>query len=362
VPSSSPKHNGCFQRNLLITSINKAMYGSVKRAIFLTAVGMCFSSYVGGADRQVTVVVNALDERGIPIRGLRQDNFRAKSQGHEIQLVSLSFAEGPRRIVVLLDSSGSMSGERDNGRWNAARGAAVEFANSASPGARLSLITFADDVEERAGLSLDRHEILGWLSGSQASNRKLVKGRTALYEALLTAAKELDPPQPGDAIFVITDGEENASKVTSSQVMNILRGKLAGIRLFSFLLPGLVPASPESPFEESRKRLREMIRESGGFEVELTPYTPDIPEHVTWVRPTTSLYDNRAKSFIKTSANVLNLQISSFYLLTLKLPDDMTKPKGWKLELVDSYGPSQKEVTLTYPGHLTPQSVQQAQH
>jgi Mg-chelatase subunit ChlD len=336
----------------------------VKRAIFfLTAVGICLSSYVGGANRQVTVLVNALDERGVPIRGLRQDDFRAKSQGHEIQLVRLSFAEGPRRIVVLLDISGSMSGERDNGRWDAARGAALEFASSASPGTRLSLITFADDVKERVGLSLDRHEMLGWLNSSQANNRKLMRGRTALYEAILAAAKELDPPQPGDAIFVITDGEENASQVTSSQVMNILREKLAGIRLFSFLLPGSVPESPESPFEESRKRLREMISESGGFEVELTsPYAPGIPEHVTWVRPTTSLYDDRAKNLIKTSANALNLQISSFYLLTLELPNNMTKPKGWRLELVDSYGHSRKEVTLTYPGHLTPQSVQQAQH
>jgi hypothetical protein len=170
----------------------------VKRAIFfLTAVGICLSSYVGGANRQVTALVNALDERGVPIRGLRQDDFRAKSQGHEIQLVRLSFAEGPRRIVVLLDISGSMSGERDNGRWDAARGAALEFASSASPGTRLSLITFADDVKERVGLSLDRHEMLGWLNSSQANNRKLMRGRTALYEAILAAAKELDPPQPG---------------------------------------------------------------------------------------------------------------------------------------------------------------------
>ncbi len=324
---------------------------STRPTILVTAVGLFLSLNARAADtRQITVTINAVDQRGIPIEGLRSKNFKAKSHRHNLQVVSLTFADGPRRIVVLLDTSGSMSGAEMGGdEWEVARDEAREFITAASPEARLSLLTFSDKVEERSTLSVDRHRALEWL-GSSASNRTSVKGHTSLYEAILAGLKELDPPQPGDAIFAVTDGGENSSKARFEKVANLVRA--SGVRLFTFLLPEDIPF-------EGRENLLEMVRESGGFEVELYPSpipvgAPAAVDRRTEMLAHRVIYDDRVKSAIHASVYAFNRQITSFYLLTLNLPDNLTKPRDWSLELVDQRGHNRKDAILTYPGHLIP--------
>jgi hypothetical protein len=324
---------------------------SAKPTILVTAVGLLLSlSARAGDSRQLTVTINAVDQRGIPIEGLRRENFKAKSHRHNLQVASLAFADGPRRIVVLLDTSGSMSGAEIGGdKWAVARDEAREFITTAPPKARLSLLTFADKVEERSPLSEDRRRALEWL-GSSAANRKSVKGPTCLYEAILAGLKELDPPQPGDAIFAVTDGGENSSKARFGQVANPLRA--SGVRLYTFLLPETVPL-------EGRENLLEMVRESGGFEVELYPSpipvgAPPAVDLRAEMLARKVAYDDRVKSVVRASAYAFNQQIRSFYLLTLSLPDKLAKPRDWNLELVDQRGRNGKDAILTYPGHLMP--------
>ncbi len=345
--------------------MKKSRMLSIRTTFFMIAAGMCLCSFVHGADdRQTTVTVNALDDHWTPIKGLRQEDFRAKSGRHQIQPVTFCFAEGPRRIVILLDTSGSMSGAKGSGRWNVAHDATLDFVNSVSPRTRLSLLTFAAGVEEKANFSTDRRGIIAWLSDSHAGERKFVNGRTALYEAIIAAIKQFGSPEPGDAILVVTDGGENASKARSSQVTDALRA--SGVRLFALLLPDELPIGTDG--WDGREKLLGMVRDSGGFGVDLyagygTDTSASYSVHsLSGIRPPTLVYDDQARALVKSSANAVNLLISGFYMLTLKLPDNVTKPRGWSLELVDSRGHSRKDVTLTYPGHLLPAAAQTVQH
>ncbi len=168
--------------------------------------------------------------------------------------------------------------------------------------------------------------------------------RTALYDAILMALKHLDPPQPGDAIVVVTDGGENASKAQRSQVVKALRAQ-SGVRLFAWLLPDWPPDLEA----EGRERLIEMVNDSGGGTLDIS--APYFPANYSYGRQPSLPLDERMKSLIENSANSLTSQIDDFYFLTLKFPANAREPRKWNVELVDERGQRRKEIALAYPGH-----------
>ena len=55
-----------------------------------------------------TIAVNVLSEDVHVVEGLSAKNFRGKVHGHPVEIVSVNRDSGPRRIVIVLDASGSM--------------------------------------------------------------------------------------------------------------------------------------------------------------------------------------------------------------------------------------------------------------
>src|SRR5207302_11329952 len=92
------------------------------------------------------------------------------------------------------------------------------------------------------------------------------QGHTALYDTILEALKSLEPTQPGDAIYVITDGGENASAEKLTQLEDSLES--SGVRLFAFLLGGPWLTSPG---QWSVTDLYALVRESGGSLASVSP-------------------------------------------------------------------------------------------
>lgn len=60
-----------------------------------------------------SVIVNVLDRQGTPVRNLTKDNFVAHLNGKPVEVLDAHYSVAPRRIVVLLDVSGSMSAPID---------------------------------------------------------------------------------------------------------------------------------------------------------------------------------------------------------------------------------------------------------
>ena len=319
----------------------------VKRMVSLIIVTFWLTSTVSGSDdRQATVIVNALDDHGIPVRSLSLGDFKFSSRKHEIQPVNLRFSEGPRRVVILMDISGSMFDHVGDSRWEVARDAAIELANAIPPGTMLSLLTFATNAEERAAMTSDRQQILASLSNLKPNmEKKNGKGRTALFDGLLAALKSLDPPQVGDAIVVVTDGGKNASKTRYSEIAKALRAQ-SGVRLFACLLVNW----PTELDEAGREALVQMVNDSGGGTMDITAPSA-YPENMAYGRRPTLVFNDQIKSLIKDSANALSSEISGFYLLTLKVPEGRSGSSGWKLELAGERGKRRDDITLAYPGH-----------
>ncbi|MGB6247536.1 MAG: VWA domain-containing protein [Terriglobales bacterium] len=292
---------------------------------------------------QPSLLVNVLDRNGHPIQDLSRDSFRVKVNGHPTALLDAHYSLGPRRIVVLLDMSGSMRGVTDNKKWHVAREAVADLLADTPKQVQVALVTFSSHVREAFDFSQGRSSIAAWLKNGP-SQQNDIEGKTALYDAVAEAAKLLEPALPGDAIYAITDGGENSSHASESNIKERLLE--SHIRLFVLLFD-------ERSFrvEENSppKFVTELARDTGGFVF-------DVPaRHYSFAASYDFDYldDKNARDRLDLYTKSLNTQISGFYNLQLDTPPS-AKSSNVSITVVDSSGKPRKEVTWTCQRDLPP--------
>jgi hypothetical protein len=282
------------------------------------------------------VITGVLDARGVPVKNLAVTDFTAIYRGKPLTVVSSEYRENPHaRVRVLLDVSASMRGESSSDKWKIAHAVASDFVSSAPTGMGVSLWSFSSAVQEKFEASDGRQPIQDWLASSAVRAGSEVKGRTALLDAIVASIHELSPAQPGDAIYVITDGADNVSKTNSSQVERWLLD--SGIRLFAFLLPDPIPAQEE---RLNQLDLDELVRRSGGLLANLDALPTGMRGDY--------VYDEKTARAIGSATGPLTTQITNFYVLIVAGVDDSAKPKDLNLNVVDAQGHKKKDIVLTY--------------
>jgi hypothetical protein len=241
--------------------------------------------------------------------------------------------------------SGSMAGQNDT-KWRVASGALEDLLTQPPSNVPIALLTFSDRVRDIFDFSQSRASMTAWLKDtSQRQSKELIHGKTALYDAVVAGAKMLEPHHLGDAIYLITDGGDSSSHVswTSSEKLLLV----SGIRLFMFLLD-----EPLMDREQNGKDFAiDLAHVSGGSVF-------GVPGHQ---RGTSFLYDwydygERTRETIRRYTQALNLQVNGFYTLHLEIPIQLKKRGKVSLEIVDPSGRRRKDVAVTYPTALLPQS------
>jgi hypothetical protein len=312
----------------------------------LCALVLPFSSLSHGQNNSClerTFIANVFDRGSVP-PGLTKDNFQINYRGQSLVPRNAAYSEGPRRVIVLLDVSGSMNQPGYSAKWKLARLAADDLIAVLPPRSKAGLITFAGTNKTQAWLSADHTSIMDWLHNDEAGSLDHLKGKTALYDAIQSALEQLQPTEPGDAIFVITDGGENASNTRRTQIRGSLRG--AGVRLFTLLVP---PGTTYDPAElAGSKELAALSNESGGFVETLGD------------EPVVRIIGEKLTQQLRVQMARLALQISAFYTVTVELPDNPEKPRKWDVSLVDS-GKRRKDAWVGYPHELGPCEERTAQ-
>src|ERR1700674_5965772 len=102
--------------------------------LLLPAYGFLAAAQTGPTQTTRSLLVNVLDRNGNAVRNLTKDSFRVKVNGHAGALLDAHYNLAPRRIVVLLDMSGSMAGETEkNEQWRIAREAIEDFLTELPP-------------------------------------------------------------------------------------------------------------------------------------------------------------------------------------------------------------------------------------
>jgi hypothetical protein len=291
-----------------------------------------------------SLLVNALDRNGDAVRDLTKDNFRVKVNGHPAALLDARYSLAPRRIVILLDVSGSMVNGTGSRKWQIARDAVGDLLASTPADVQLALLTFSSRIGDVFDFPHGRSSITTWLN-SGPSQRSTVKAlpETAFFDAVAAAAKLLDPARDGDVIYVITDGGDNRSHLSDADEKKRLLQ--SHIRLFAFLFAEEMPTPEESSGADSVVNL---ARDTGG-------YVFRVSSHWDGTAMADNDHNDRLRERMRLFGRALNIQVNGFYSLLLDAPTPTRKLSKVSLEIVDGKGKVRKDLTSIYQGILPEQ-------
>ena len=210
-----------------------------------------------------TVLVSVLNAKRQTLSNLKPENFIAEAEGKPLEVVSVVANTPPRRIVVLLDTSGSMQGQR----LANAQQLAIAIASSADSNTEVSAYTFGDGLEY-VGASSDKSRLL-----ENLRVLRVAKGRTALLAAIMRVLSELKNAGPQDMLYVLSDGGDNRSKASLRDVIHVMLD--SGVHFSAAAFPDPWAATDEE--RSGPANLRDIATATGGFFSLLGPWDPVQP-------------------------------------------------------------------------------------
>ncbi len=294
---------------------------------------------------QRTIAVGVVDGAWNLVPNLSAANFRGKLRGHDVQILSAAVDTSPRRIVLLLDASGSMMAPY-GGEWRTERTISEYLIRFAPRGASIAFLGFASTVLDTQGFNDDPAVLLKNLSALVGVCEERQKSRhTALYDAISSARGTLGVCKIGDVICALTDGEDNASRAEARTAQEEL---LAGqVRLFGIVTIRELSPRARAPEEAAGpEQLHSMIEATGGN----TLFVP----YVAMSEPYINIRAKTAADAADLALQRLFRQMGEFYRLEVRLPEKVDKPTKWKLEVLDANGKPMRGVEVHYPQELMP--------
>lgn len=163
----------------------------------------------------INVTVTVTDANGRFVPGLRKEDFRLYEDGQEQQITHFNNERVPVSLGLVVDTSGSMEGER----WVSARQALNRFLfQLLDREDEVFLYRFDNQPELVEGWTTDRERVATGLA------RIRPRGATALYDAVAAAAPLAQTGRHRKkAIVVISDGNDTNSRATAREIKTIIR-------------------------------------------------------------------------------------------------------------------------------------------
>lgn len=161
----------------------------------------------------VLVPVNVTDPLNRFVAGLEQADFRIFEDGVEQKILSFGNEDAALSIGIVFDTSGSMGSKLSVSRLSVA-----EFFKTANPEDEAFLVEFSSRPELVVPFTHNLGEIQDRLLSTKSN------GSTALLDGItmaMTAMKKARNPRK--ALIVITDGGDNNSRYTFTEVRNRVR-------------------------------------------------------------------------------------------------------------------------------------------
>jgi Ca-activated chloride channel homolog len=169
------------------------------------------------------VLVNATvtDTEGRYVVGLEKKNFRVWEDKIEQQVEYFSTENAPISVGLIFDASGSMQQ-----MLSYAREAALSFLQTADANDEYFLVEFNDKPHVTVDLTKDIAKLQEHIVFIPA------KGSTALYDAVYVGMEKLKKATyPKRALITITDGEENHSRYSFTNLRDFVREQ--NVQIFS---------------------------------------------------------------------------------------------------------------------------------
>ena len=162
---------------------------------------------------EVLVPVAVNDTYNRPVAGLDKENFRVFDDKVEQVITSFSMEDEPVAVGLVFDTSGSMTGtEREE------RAAATEFFKTANPEDEFALVEFDSSPRLVVPVTPDPQKITYQLLFTHT------RGSTALLDAVFLGLHEIKKSnKKRKALVVISDGGENNSRYTPTEIKNVVK-------------------------------------------------------------------------------------------------------------------------------------------
>lgn len=154
----------------------------------------------------VNVVATVVNEKGVPIGGLDQENFRIVDGGEEQEITVFERrTDRPLSVMLLIDASLSTAIELKFEKNSAKRFASRFFGEGSHPDDRLGVMKFSEGVELLAPLTRSRSRV------ERGIDRLKAESGTSMYDGVLLAAEELERMNGRRVIILISDGGDTTS-------------------------------------------------------------------------------------------------------------------------------------------------------
>ena len=161
----------------------------------------------------VLIPVAVTDPLGRFVTGLERENFKVIEDKIEQTISQFASEDAPLSVGLVFDTSNSMGAKLQKSRQ-----AAAQFFKTANPEDEFFLVQFSDRPELVVPFTNNTEEIQNRLTFTQA------KGRTALLDGIYLAMNQMKKAKnPRRAVLVISDGGDNSSRYTESEIKNLVR-------------------------------------------------------------------------------------------------------------------------------------------
>ncbi len=212
----------------------------------------------------VLIPVTVTDPMNRFVTGLESEHFRIVEANKEQDIIHFASEDSPLSVGMVFDSSGSMGNKLQKSRE-----AAAQFFKTANPEDEFFLVQFNDRPTLTQAFTHETGDIQSRLTFTQA------KGRTALLDAIYLALSEMKKAKnPRKALLVISDGADNSSRYTTTEIRNLV--KEADVQIYTV---GIFDAY-SSTAEEMRGPglLNEVSQQTGGrsYTINSVNELPDV--------------------------------------------------------------------------------------
>lgn len=215
----------------------------------------------------VLIPVSVMDPMNRSVTGLEKEHFRVFEDKIEQEVAQFSSEDSPITVGIVFDASGSMGAKLQKSRQ-----AVSQFFKTANPEDEFFLIQFNDRPQLVVPLTSSTEEIQNQLTFTNA------KGRTALLDGVYMAMKQMRKARnPRKAILILSDGGDNSSRYTESEVRNAVRE--ADVQIYAIGIFEAMGARGRTAEELSGPGLlQELAEQTGGrhFPVENLNELPDV--------------------------------------------------------------------------------------
>jgi len=223
----------------------------------------------------VLIPVTVTDRHGKAVSGLQKEHFSLFEDDAQQNITYFAAEDAPASIGIVFDGSESMGPKMRN-----AREAVNAFLASVNPDSEFFLVRFSSRARILVPMTRSPEEIRNAVENLEVS------GATALLDGVHLAMTEMARARyPRKVIIIISDGEDNSSHWTVSDLKAAVREQDILIYAIAISSPSPSYASPLQQMGEAL--LKQIASQTGGcmFRVNRLQQLPEVTDKIGgWLR------------------------------------------------------------------------------